>query len=206
MTRRRCRRRAARFRAEGEKKPRSGTPASAFSWVARVEKKSAGGGRSIPIDFASVERKTVSSTVGKRCGSSRSVSERIPTGTPGSRARSCSASAWTRSSRVGEPERDEASIDRETSATTNTSASVRSSIVRVVSTIGCIAASPSRHGTAASAAASGASDRSGGWARPRLLRTLRARRSRRTSTASGTTSVRASTAPSGVRKRTSTAQ
>ena len=34
------------------------------------------------------------------------MSDRIPTGTPGSRARSSSASAWTRSSRVGEPERD----------------------------------------------------------------------------------------------------
>ena len=49
------------------------------------------------------------------------MSDRIPTGTPGSRARSSSASAWTRSSRVDEPAREEASIDRETSATTNTS-------------------------------------------------------------------------------------
>ena len=135
--------------------------ASAFSCVARVEKKSAGGGRSIPIDFASVERKTDSSAVGKRCGSRRSVSERIPTWTPGSSFRSCSASALARSSRVDAPEPEEASIDREMSATTNTSASVRSSIVLVVSTIGCIAARPSRHGTAASAAASGTSDRSG---------------------------------------------
>ena len=90
-TRRRCRQRAAASGPRERRNRARGAPARAFSWVARVEKKSAGGGRSIPIDFASAERKTVSSAVGKRCGSSRSVSERIPTGTPGSRARSCSA-------------------------------------------------------------------------------------------------------------------
>ncbi len=79
---------------------------------ARGSGPTAGGGRSIPTERSIVASNTFSSRLGKRCGSTRSVSDATPTGTR-KVARRRSRSLFARSMRSAEPGRC-ASIERET--------------------------------------------------------------------------------------------
>ena len=114
---------SSRAREVGVKKRRLTTLSSASSRVAVEENVPCGGGRSIPIERRSVATKTSSSTLGKRCGRTRSVNETMPTGTSSNALRNSqrrSAGARVADRRAG-PER--ASIERDVSITTKTSAS-----------------------------------------------------------------------------------
>ena len=130
------------------------TAESASRLVTRVANVCTGGGRSIPIDFASVARNTSWSALGKRCGSVRSVTEARPTGTEGRRSSTEAAIAFARAIRGGEPGVALASIERVVSMTTNASASVRTRCFSSNERTGCIAARPS-DAAAARTAASG---------------------------------------------------
>ena len=110
--------------------------------VAVVTRLDLGGGRSMPTDRSSVALNTSLSTPGKRCGSVRSVSEAMPTGTSGMDARSSDANTFARAIRVGDPASWRASMEREMSTTTKTSASVRVRSVDVRCSTGCAAAAP----------------------------------------------------------------
>ena len=88
------------FFALGEKNPCVATAPRASSLVTRERSCSTGGGRSIPIDWASVALNTFSFELGKRYGSVRSVTDASPTGIDGSAFRRRSASTFARSSRV----------------------------------------------------------------------------------------------------------
>ena len=70
-----------------------------------VENVPRGGGRSTPIERRSVARKTASSVVGKRCGSTRSVNDAIPTRNSPSEPRKRRAALTARSYRIGAPGR-----------------------------------------------------------------------------------------------------
>ena len=183
----------------GVKKRSPRSTASAFSDVAPVAKELRGGGFSMPIDRWRVASNTSWSAVGKRCGSNRSVSVATPTGMSGSDARTDVATARARSSRCGESTSRRASIERETSTTTNASASVRTVRSRVHSNTGCAAATPSSAAPSASAASGVATTRRGGWSTPRTSRTRPALRRARRRATRGTTIPSARSAPSGVR-------
>ena len=110
---------------------------------------SAVGARCRPSDRASPRRRPRRLS-GKRCGSIRSVSEAMPTGTSESDERSTDAT-FARAMRVGDPVSRRASIERETSTTTKTSASVRVRSVVDRSSTGWAAAAPRRAPAASTA-------------------------------------------------------
>jgi len=141
-----------RWRAAGAKKLRVWTAPSAASVVPIVWKYAVGGGCWAVIACSSVGRNASSSALGSRCGSVRSVSDAMPTGTSGNARRRLSASTFARSSRLA-PVVPDASIEREMSKTKITSASARTRWLRLRAKTGCAAASPTRIATVTTAAA-----------------------------------------------------
>ena len=117
---------AIRVRASGAKKRAVARSPSAPSDVPLPPMFSAGGGRWTAIASRSVTSKSARSSVGKRCGSTRSVSEAIPTAAVGSRvAQRLRDRRRALEARRRPGVRVDASIDRDVSITTNTSASRR---------------------------------------------------------------------------------
>ena len=146
--------------------------------MAYVEYVNAGGGSSTPIERRSVVSNTRRSVVGRAWGSKRSVIDTMPERTCGIRSWIALAASTARSKRIVLSGPSAASIERDVSMTKNASASVRSGTVRSVPMTGCAAAIPSRRGTAATAATSGAWERREGSSSCSWLRILVARRSR----------------------------
>ena len=113
-----------RVRASGAKKPAVARSPSAASDVPLPPMFSAGGGRFTAIASRSVTSKSALSSVGNRCGSTRSRStRRYQRPRSAWRHGAASRSHGARSKRVGAPADDAASIDRDVSITMNTSAS-----------------------------------------------------------------------------------
>ena len=123
--------------------------ASAPSAVARRLLRS-GGGRSMPIARSTVAANELTPSVGKRCGSTRSVIEATPNSTSVSCARTSFENERARSSRVGSVGERRASIERVTSTTVITSTPSRPSRAWRVETTGCAAANASSSAIATS--------------------------------------------------------
>ena len=126
------------------KKPSRASEASASKLVAFVLT-CCGGGDSIMTERRSVSSNACSSSVGKRYGSTRSVSPASPAGTSGTASREPGDGGASTRERVAAGWASAAAIDRDTSTTKKTCDSVRASLaLRACASAGCAAASPSR--------------------------------------------------------------
>ena len=189
---------AIRVRASGAKKRAVARSPRAASEVPLPPMFSAGGGRWTAIASRSVTSKSARSSVGNRCGSTRSVSDAIPTAAVGVVSRSLFAIAFARSKRVGAPAADAASIDRDVSITMNTSASRGTFDASWDATTGWAAASASKPIESTSAASVHVARPRGGGSRSTTRRTAAARRRLTTNAATGTTTTTATAAAHGV--------
>ena len=127
------------------------------------------------------------------------MNDAMPTRTSGIRRRR-QREVLDRSSRFGAPGAEAASIERDVSKTTYSSASSRSARSRPSSSTGCIAASAISTGTTASATASGTRARRDSAGIASTRRTRPSRRSSSANAISGTIAATANSPASGVRK------
>src|SRR5262245_40436916 len=118
----------ARWLISGAKKLSVGTAARAVRLVP-VRPAPTGTGWPGWIVRAIVLAKATRSGDGNRCGSTRSFTDAMPTGIPGSWARTSNAERRARAIRSGPPGPEEASIDRLVSTTIHAAASVRARTV-----------------------------------------------------------------------------
>ena len=139
------------------------------------------------------------SATGSRSGSTRSVMVAMPDGTSGIAARSRTAAATARSSRVGDVAVTDAAIERDVSSTNSACTSFRTRSLDRRSTTGCAAATPSRTIAAAASVGRTSPERVAGGCRPSARRTAPARLRPSSAAPSGSSAASATRAASGVR-------
>ncbi len=177
--------------------------ASAEYVVARTLE-SRGGGLSIATARLATASKLLMSATGSRSGSTRSVMVAMPDGTSGMAARSRTAAATARSSRVGDVAVADAAIERDVSITNSACTSFRTRSLDRRSTTGCAAAIPSRTIPAAASAGRTRPEGASGGSRPSARRTAPVRPRPSAAAPSGSSAASATRAASGVRNVIST--